>query len=233
MKNLSGGNQQKVVVARWMISDARVLFFDEPASGVDVAAKVEIFQLMNNLVKQGKAVIFISSYLPEVLSMCDRVLVMCRGRITAELPRSEATPEKVLYHATVGQVCTCRISRLLNNRRQARSERQQPLGPQVQDHGAGPPAGLIYQPDSDGRRADYPFPLFPHSRQPVRYRSADVRDRYHGYRPDGGDNLRRNRSLGRLDPGALGRGLHQPDGSRLPDGRGRAGRDRNRPALRG
>jgi ribose transport system ATP-binding protein len=102
VKFLSGGNQQKVVVARWTISDSRVLFFDEPASGVDVAAKVEIFQLMNSLVKQGKAVIFISSYLPEVLSMCDRVMVMCRGRITAELPRSEATPEKVLYYSTIG-----------------------------------------------------------------------------------------------------------------------------------
>lgn len=102
VKFLSGGNQQKVVVARWMVADSRVLFFDEPTAGVDVAAKVEIFQLMNSLVKQGKAVVFISSYLPEVLSMCDRVLVMCRGRITARLARREATPEKVLYYSTIG-----------------------------------------------------------------------------------------------------------------------------------
>ncbi len=102
VKFLSGGNQQKVVVARWMVSDSKVLFFDEPATGVDVASRVEIFQLMNRLVKQGKAVVFISSYLPEILAMCDRVLVMRRGRITAELQQHEATAEKVLYYSTIG-----------------------------------------------------------------------------------------------------------------------------------
>jgi len=103
VKFLSGGNQQKVVVARWLIADSRVLFFDEPTTGVDVGAKVEIFQLINRLVAQGKTIIFISSYIPELLAMCDRILVMCRGRITRELTAGEATQEEILYYSAVGK----------------------------------------------------------------------------------------------------------------------------------
>ncbi len=99
---LSGGNQQKVVVARWLATRAQILFFDEPTTGVDVGAKAEIFQLMNRLVMQGGTIIFISSYLPELLAVCDRILVMCRGRITRELSRDKATQEEILYYSAVG-----------------------------------------------------------------------------------------------------------------------------------
>jgi len=102
VKYLSGGNQQKVVLAKWMISRSKVLIFDEPTLGVDVGAKVEIYQLMNELVRKGTAIIMISSYLPEILAMSDRILVMCRGRITKELLREEATEEKILYYAALG-----------------------------------------------------------------------------------------------------------------------------------
>ena len=76
---LSGGNQQKVVVASWLETKARVLFFDEPTRGVDVGAKAEIFQLIGELAKEGRAIVLISSYLPELLNMCDRILVMREG----------------------------------------------------------------------------------------------------------------------------------------------------------
>ena len=90
------------MVARWLATRARILFFDEPATGVDVGAKAEIFQLMNRLVMQGGTIIFISSYLPELLAVCDRILVMCRGRITRELSRDKATQEEILYYSAVG-----------------------------------------------------------------------------------------------------------------------------------
>jgi len=102
VKLLSGGNQQKVVVARWLATEARILFFDEPTAGVDVGAKVEIFQLMNRLVKQGSSIIFISSYLPELLAICDRILVMSRGKIARELFPDKTTQEEILYYSAVG-----------------------------------------------------------------------------------------------------------------------------------
>lgn len=100
VKNLSGGNQQKVVVAKWLFSQSIVVVFDEPTRGVDVGAKVEIYHLMNSLVEKGIGVIMISSELPEVLGMCDRILVMHNGKIRAELNREEATQEKIMYYAT-------------------------------------------------------------------------------------------------------------------------------------
>ncbi len=102
VKFLSGGNQQKVVIAKWLCTKARILFFDEPTVGVDVGAKIEIFQLMNRLVERGVTVVMISSYLPEILSMSDRILVMCRGRITKEFKSGEASQEDILYYATIG-----------------------------------------------------------------------------------------------------------------------------------
>jgi len=99
---LSGGNQQKVVVARWIATDAHVLIFDEPTTGVDVGAKVEIYKLMNRLVMNGKAIIFISSYFPELLALCDRILVMSSGKITREIPREKATQEEILFYSAVG-----------------------------------------------------------------------------------------------------------------------------------
>lgn len=98
--SLSGGNQQKVVVAKWLVRHSRVVIFDEPTRGIDVAAKVEIYHLMNRLKQQGIAVVFVSSEMQEILGIADRILVMCDGRITGELAREEATQEKILEYAT-------------------------------------------------------------------------------------------------------------------------------------
>ena len=94
--NLSGGNQQKVVVGKWLARNSRVVIFDEPTRGIDVAAKVEIYNLMNELKQQGIAVMFVSSEMPEVMGIADRIIVMCDGRITGELMAEEATQNKIL-----------------------------------------------------------------------------------------------------------------------------------------
>jgi ABC-type sugar transport system ATPase subunit len=99
-KNLSGGTQQKVVVAKWLFSQSKIVIFDEPTRGIDVGAKVEIYHLMTELVEQGIGVIMISSELPEILGLCDRILVMHQGKIRGELTRAEATQEKIMYYAT-------------------------------------------------------------------------------------------------------------------------------------
>jgi ribose transport system ATP-binding protein len=96
---LSGGNQQKVVLAKWLAGDARIFIFDEPTRGVDVGAKVEIYQLMNRLTAAGAGILMISSELPELLGMSDRILVMHRGRIQAEFQATAATEERVLSAA--------------------------------------------------------------------------------------------------------------------------------------
>ena len=98
--NLSGGNQQKVVVAKWLARNSRVVIFDEPTRGIDVAAKVEIYHLMNQLKKQGIAVMFVSSELPEVLGIADRVIVMCDGQITGEVMARESSQNEILTLAT-------------------------------------------------------------------------------------------------------------------------------------
>ena len=97
---LSGGNQQKVVVAKWLDRDCDVLFFDEPTRGIDVGAKAEIHRLLKRLADQGKAIVMISSELPEILRMSDRIIVMCEGRITGELTPEEATQERIMQLAT-------------------------------------------------------------------------------------------------------------------------------------
>ncbi|MCB6610846.1 sugar ABC transporter ATP-binding protein [[Clostridium] symbiosum] len=98
--NLSGGNQQKVVVGKWLARNSRVVIFDEPTRGIDVAAKVEIYNLMNELKQQGIAVMFVSSEMPEVMGIADRIIVMCDGRITGELKAEEATQNQILTLAT-------------------------------------------------------------------------------------------------------------------------------------
>lgn len=97
---LSGGNQQKVVVAKWLARNSRVVIFDEPTRGIDVAAKVEIYNIMNKLKQQGSAVLFVSSEMPEVMGISDRILVMCDGKITGELVTEEATQDQILQCAT-------------------------------------------------------------------------------------------------------------------------------------
>ncbi|GGO79631.1 sugar ABC transporter ATP-binding protein [Nocardioides deserti] len=97
---MSGGNQQKVVIAKWLATEPKLLIIDEPTRGIDVGTKSEVHRLLSDLAGQGLAILMISSELPEVLGMADRVLVVCEGRITAELGRSEATPENVMHAAT-------------------------------------------------------------------------------------------------------------------------------------
>ena len=97
---LSGGNQQKIVISKWLVRDCEILFFDEPTRGIDVGAKSEIYKLLNQLAAQGKAIVMISSELPEVLRMSHRIVVMCEGRITGELSAAEATQEKIMKLAT-------------------------------------------------------------------------------------------------------------------------------------
>ena len=97
---LSGGNQQKTVLGKWLVAGVEVLILDEPTRGIDVGAKVEIYRLINDLTAQGKAVILLSSYLPEVLGMSDRILVMRRGAVVAEFTASEATQEDLMFAAT-------------------------------------------------------------------------------------------------------------------------------------
>ncbi|GHU70232.1 putative ribose/galactose/methyl galactoside import ATP-binding protein 1 [Clostridia bacterium] len=99
-KNLSGGNQQKVVVGKWLVRDAKVFLFDEPTRGIDVAAKVEIYNLMNRMKHQGLGVLFVSSEMPEVLGMADHIIVMCEGRITGEFERGTVTQERIMEAAT-------------------------------------------------------------------------------------------------------------------------------------
>ncbi|HHT81696.1 MAG TPA: sugar ABC transporter ATP-binding protein [Spirochaetales bacterium] len=101
VRNLSGGNQQKVVIAKWLIKNSSILIFDEPTRGIDVGAKSEIYALMNELVKEGKSIIMISSDLTEVLRMSDRVVVMTEGKITGILDIEDATQEKIMSLATL------------------------------------------------------------------------------------------------------------------------------------
>ncbi len=98
--SLSGGNQQKVVVAKWLARNSRMVMFDEPTRGIDVAAKVEIYHLMNRLKQQGIGVICVSSELQEILGISDRIIVMCDGRVTGEMTRAQATQEKIMALAT-------------------------------------------------------------------------------------------------------------------------------------
>ena len=99
--NLSGGNQQKVVLAKWLVKDCDILIFDEPTRGIDVGAKSEIYHLMNELVAQGKSIIMISSEMTEILRMSDRIVVMCEGKKTAEIDIAEATQENIMHAATL------------------------------------------------------------------------------------------------------------------------------------
>jgi ribose transport system ATP-binding protein len=101
VRNLSGGNQQKIVVAKWLIRKCEVLIFDEPTRGIDVGAKSEIYKLMNDLVAQGKSIIMISSEMPELLRMADRIIVMSEGKVTGEMDISQATQTQIMTYATM------------------------------------------------------------------------------------------------------------------------------------
>ncbi|MEG2119298.1 MAG: ATP-binding cassette domain-containing protein, partial [Pseudoflavonifractor sp.] len=100
VENLSGGNQQKVVIGKWLARNSRVIIFDEPTRGVDVGAKVEIYNLMNRLKQEKTGVLFVSSELPEIMGISDRILVMCDGKITGEMSAEDATEDKIMACAT-------------------------------------------------------------------------------------------------------------------------------------
>jgi ABC-type sugar transport system ATPase subunit len=102
VRNLSGGNQQKVVLAKWLSTKPKVLIMDEPTRGIDVGAKAEVHALMSRLAQEGIAILMISSELPEIIGMSDRVIVMCQGRVTGELERdgSSDMQEKIMAYAT-------------------------------------------------------------------------------------------------------------------------------------
>src|SRR5699024_910119 len=100
VKNLSGGNQQKVVLAKWLATNSQILIFDEPTRGIDVGAKQEIYKLMIDLAEEGKSIIMVSSDMEEILGMSDRIIVMYEGRITGEIERKEFSQEKIMKLAS-------------------------------------------------------------------------------------------------------------------------------------
>ncbi len=99
IQNFSGGNQQKAVIAKWLATDPKLIILDEPTRGVDVGAKSEIYSLVNELTRTGVGIVFVSSELPELLGVCDRILVVHEGRITGEFRKEEATEEKIMRAA--------------------------------------------------------------------------------------------------------------------------------------
>ena len=103
VRNLSGGNQQKVILARCMALEPKVLIVDEPTRGIDIGAKAEVHKLLRNLASEGTAVVVISSELPEILSLCDRIVTVKEGRITSDMPASEATEEKLMKFMALGK----------------------------------------------------------------------------------------------------------------------------------
>jgi ribose transport system ATP-binding protein len=98
--SLSGGNQQKAVLGRWLLTRPKVLLLDDPTRGVDVGAKAELYRLMDELCREGMGIIVTSSELPELLTLCDRILVLCEGHLTGELLRAEATEQRIMELAT-------------------------------------------------------------------------------------------------------------------------------------
>ena len=100
IQSLSGGNQQKVIISRWLANDPDIFILDEPTRGIDVGAKYEIYSIIADLAKQGKSIIMISSELPELIGMSDRILVMCDGRVSGEVEKDEATQENIMSLAT-------------------------------------------------------------------------------------------------------------------------------------
>lgn len=101
--DLSGGNQQKVILAKWMMSKSKIFILDEPTRGIDIASKVDVYNVMNELVRKGASIILISSDINEIIGMCDRTMVLYGGKIAATIPRSEATQEKIMLYATGGK----------------------------------------------------------------------------------------------------------------------------------
>lgn len=96
VKNLSGGNQQKIVIAKWLLNNPNILILDEPTRGIDIGAKAEIYKIISDFASKGKSIIVISSEMPELIGICDRMIVMSEGRITGEFTRKEFDQEKIM-----------------------------------------------------------------------------------------------------------------------------------------
>jgi galactofuranose transport system ATP-binding protein len=103
LRNLSGGNQQKVLLARWLVTRPRLLILDEPTRGIDVGAKYEIYTIINQLAREGRAILVISSELPELIGLCDRIYTLSAGRVTGEVLRADATQEHLMQYMVKGQ----------------------------------------------------------------------------------------------------------------------------------
>ena len=101
IKNLSGGNQQKVIISRWLAKDPEVLIMDEPTRGIDVGAKYEIYSIIGELAKEGKTIIMVSSEMPELIGVCDRIMVMCEGQITGFVEGEDMNQEKIMELSTM------------------------------------------------------------------------------------------------------------------------------------
>jgi ABC-type sugar transport system ATPase subunit len=101
IKYLSGGNQQKVIIGRWLMNNPQILFMDEPTHGIDVGAKQEIYQIINDMSKLGVSIVFVSSELPEILTLCDRILVMNKGRIRGEFDNIDLTQDQIMEAAVI------------------------------------------------------------------------------------------------------------------------------------
>ncbi len=196
---LSGGNQQKVVLSKWLFSSPTVLILDEPTRGIDVGAKYEIYQIINALAESGKAVVVISSEMPELLGMCDRICVMNEGRFVAEFARDEASQEAIM-RAIMGSV---RASEQTRSRRSGHERNHRP-----RRRRAG--ARRLRQGESAAIR-DAAFAARHHGVLRVRHRrhpaaaaepdqprAAEQLHRHHGARHAAGDRDRAYRPLGRL-----------------------------------
>ncbi len=104
VNSLSGGNQQKVVLAKWLLSEPEIIIMDEPTRGIDVGAKRDIYLLIGELAKAGKAVLIISSEIPELIGLCDRIITMAGGRLTGEISRDRFSQEEIMHYASKFEV---------------------------------------------------------------------------------------------------------------------------------
>ena len=191
VNNLSGGNQQKVVMGKWLAADPAVLLLDEPTRGVDVGAKVEIYKLINKLTASGRGVLLVSSDLPEVLGICDRVLVMAQGRIVGELTHEEATQDSVMALAVKEVESTrARLDRYPVCRPHPRAGCPRPRSAGAERRARRPSPAL--------RGHGCPQPGLPEHAEPAQRRRAGRRRGHPRLRPDLRDRLLRHRPLGGL-----------------------------------
>ena len=227
--NLSGGNQQKVVLSKWLCSEAQIFIFDEPTRGIDVGAKVEIYKLMNGLTERGAAVLMISSELPEILGMSDRIMVMREGSVAALLDAADATQEVILHHALVkvGDLSRTRHCEAPLRATDRFSNHHFPMNV-IAPSAAGKAIRHACRPPPAVGRAHDPHPVLPDRLQSDQ-RGPAKRDHCHCRSRDHVRHYqRRNRPLRGIDP----RTRRARDGRRAACRRCGAGGDRHRTSGR-